>query len=122
MKYLFLITALLITASAFSSDIIKIEIGKKGGSYSKKELERRIYRLEQAVWQLQQRVFNLETTSTTTTTPNPGIEWLCKISAMGEFYTGIGGSKAVATHRAVENCKAARSGDGFFCKDVKCEK
>lgn len=102
----------------FAEDIVKIEIGKRGSS-SQRDLERRVLRLEQAVWQLQQRVFNLESSGSLS---KPGAEWICKITAMGDIYTGIGGSKAVATHRAIQSCTKARDGNGFFCKDATCEK
>ncbi|MEK6554597.1 MAG: hypothetical protein AABZ31_05110 [Bdellovibrionota bacterium] len=89
-------------------------------------MKRRIWELERAVWQLQQRVFELEADKKNGTViaapvPETPDAWACTITAMGDQYVGTGGSKAVATARAVEKCTAARK-DSFFCKDAKCEK
>lgn len=69
------------------------------------------------MWQLQQKVYQLESNKPTAAVDT----WLCTITAMGNTYTGTGASKALATSKAVEACKNARGGDGFFCKDAKCE-
>lgn len=116
-----LLIAILATVSmcAFSKDVIKIEIGSSNKSYSKKELQRRVWQLERAVWQLQQRVFHLEASSAPTS--NPVADWICTVRARGEDHTGLGGSKAVAKHKALQACKDANDGSGFFCKTPKCE-
>ena len=102
---------------ASAEDIFRIEIGKER-SQDNAELSRRVFYLERAVWQLQQRVFSLEA-SKSATAAGPD-SWLCTIEAMNDTFTGTGGSKAVATERAVNSCKSKR-GDGFFCKNPKCE-
>ena len=106
-----------LSATLRADDIVRIEVGKDYSHYSQSDLQRRVYDLERAVWQLQQRVFQLEASK-----PQPVADtWVCTIHAMGDTYTGTGGSKATATVKAVDNCKAAREGDGFFCKNPKCE-
>lgn len=103
-------------SSAHAEQVFRIEIGSDYKSYSQSDMQRRIWELERAVFQLQQRVFQLEAGS------NPAESWLCKVTAMGETYTGTGGSKAVAKQKALDSCKNARNGDTFFCKESGCEK
>lgn len=116
MKLALIALITLLCPSAYAEDVFRIEIGKnKSGSHS--ELQNRVWELERAVWQLQQKVFNLENKN-----PSNGSDsWLCTVKAMGTTYTGTGGSRAVAKSKAIDVCKAARGGDGFFCKDPECE-
>lgn len=102
---------------ASAEEVFRIEIGKDYRSYSDSDLRRRVWELERAVWQLQQRVFQLESGKN----QQPVNSWLCTIEALGNTYTGVGGTKAVAASEAIKACKADRKGDGFFCKDPKCE-
>ncbi len=105
--------------SAVTEEVIRIEIGKDYNRYSESDLRRRVWELERAVFQLQQKVFQIEMGQGGVGAAD---QWLCKIKAMGDVYTGTAPSKAVATQRAIEACKAGRGGDGFFCKDASCEK
>lgn len=109
------LVVLCFSTTVMAEEIFRIEVGRDFKQYSHSDLQRRVWDLERAVWQLQQRVFQLESKAPTADS------WICTIKAMGDTYTGTGATKAVATSRAIENCKAAREGDGFFCKDAKCE-
>jgi len=116
MKMFVVALVTLFSANTYAEEIFRIEVGKNSSS-SQSDLQRRVWELERAVWQLQQKVFNLEN-------KNPGNNsetWLCTLKAMGNTYTGTGGSKAVAKAKVIDVCKAARGGDGFFCKDPECE-
>ena len=118
MKTLALLAAfILIGAPARTEDVFKIQIGKDWQKYSNSDLQKRVWELERAVWQLQQKVFELETAKNL---PKANT-WVCTINAMGNTYSATGPTKAVATLEAVQKCKDSRGGDGFFCKDVKCE-
>ena len=99
-----------------AEEIFRIEIGKDYQNYSDSDLRRRVWELERAVWQLQQRVFQLEANKAPTAD-----SWVCTIKAMGDSYVGTGATKAVAISNAMDKCKSGRGGDGFFCKDPKCE-
>lgn len=116
MKFLLVFIPLFIATDTKAENVFRIEIGSDYKSYSQSDMQRRIWELERAVFQLQQRVFQLEATN------SPTESWICTVKAMGDTFTGTGGSKAVAKSKALENCKAARKGDGFFCKDDGCEK
>lgn len=116
MKICAIVLAALFSNGAFAEEVFRIEVGKKSAS-SGTELERRIWGLERAVWQLQQKVFDLENKPSSPISDS----WLCTVKAMGNSYTGTGGSKAVAKAKAIEACRVARGGDGFFCNEAECE-
>lgn len=105
---------------SLSAEVFKIEIGKDYTSYSDRDLRRRVWELERAVFQLQQKVFQLE--SGGNTRPEPVANWICKTSAMGETFSAVGGSKAVAENAVMEKCKSSpNSANGFHCSTPKCE-
>ena len=108
---------IVLSQTAFSEEIFRIEIGKDYKSYSQSDLQRRVWDLERAVWQLQQRVFQLEANKGSGSAES----WVCTIRAINDVFTGTGASKAVAISKVTDACKAGRGGDGFFCKDPKCE-
>ena len=114
-----LTVAVIVGTASSAEEVFKIQIGKDPQHYSDADLRRRVWELERAVWQLQQRVFQLEAGQAAAPVVGPD-SWACTVEAMGETYPGTGGSKAVAGTRAIEACKAARGGDGFFCKNPKC--
>lgn len=112
--------SLLFTYSSISEEIFRIEIGTDYNRYSDSDLRRRVWELERAVWQLQMKVFQIEM-RTLNANPTPLENWVCKVMAMGETYTGSGNSRPVAKAKAMEECRKKR-GDTFFCKETECEK
>ena len=112
-----LVLSLCWSGQASAESIFRIEMGRDYRGYSQEELQRRVWELERAVAQLQQRVFQLEVSKPAAPAAD---SWLCSIEAMGTTYTGTGATKAVASSSAMDKCKAGRNGDGFFCKEAKC--
>lgn len=109
------------SAEVSAEEVFRIEVGRDYNSYSQRDLQRRVWELERAVAQLQSRVFELELSRAARPVPTatPAVDtWICKVTAMGVTYTGTGGSKAVAEHKAIETCKEKT--DDFFCKEAKC--
>ncbi|MBN8541854.1 MAG: hypothetical protein J0L82_15795 [Deltaproteobacteria bacterium] len=109
------------SAQVAAEEVFRIEVGRDYNSYSQRDLQRRVWELERAVAQLQSRVFELELSRAARPLPTatPAVDtWICKVTAMGVTYTGTGGSKAVAEHKAIETCK--EKADDFFCKEAKC--
>lgn len=102
--------------SSYSEPIIRIDVGSTAGSSSNQELQKRVHDLERAVIQLQKRVFELEDVKAKPLTSD---SWICYATAMGETFTGTGGSKPVASNNATEAC--AKTKDRFFCKIERCE-
>lgn len=113
-----LLTAVVMSTMGFAEEVFRIEIGKDYQKYSQTDLQRRVWELERAVAQLQQRVFHLE--GKPQNYPASVDTWICTIKAMGTIHTGTGASMPVAKAKVIEACKSAR-GDSFFCKDPSCE-
>jgi hypothetical protein len=71
---------------------------------SKRDLERRIWQLERAVQELQNKVYQLETQP-----PPPAAEpknWLCKASAFGQSFSAFGATKVEAGEKVTSECQA----------------
>lgn len=104
-----------ISPNALSDEVYRIEVSKDYSNYSKDDLKRRVWELERAVWQIQQKVFQMESQASKTPT------WICKISAMGELYSGVGVNRALAEKEALDLCKlSGASKKGFFCSEAEC--
>ena len=118
MKKLLLILSLLSTIQlANAGEVFKIEIGKDYSHYSDSDLKRRVWELERAVYQLQEKVFQLQMGKT----EQPVSTWICKMEAMGESFSAVGSSKAVAENAVMEKCKASpRTNNGFHCGEASC--
>lgn len=111
------VLSLLITVQAAGEEVFRIEFGRDYRNYSQQDLQRRVWELERAVSQLQNRIFDLELAKAKA--PTTAESWICTISAMGKTFTGTGATKAVAMHKSTEDCKG--SVDSFFCKEPKCQ-
>ncbi len=118
----FILTSVFCFSAAHAENVFRIEIGKDYQKYSQADLQKRVWDLERAVFQLQQKVFQLEVSNASAPVASVQADsWICTIHAAGDVFTGTGGSKAVATAKAVAACKGGNDGDGFFCKNPKCE-
>lgn len=100
-----------------SNQIFKIEFESDYRKSSDSDLKRRVWELERAVWQLQQKVFQMEIGRN----QQPTASWICKTSGMGDQFSAIGSSKAVAEHTVMEKCKASpKTANGFHCDTPSC--
>ncbi len=118
----FILAILLGTVTTASSDpIFKIEVGENYQDYSQSDLKKRVFELERAVWQLQQQVFQMQGENKPIAAAATVDSVICTIDAMGSSYPGTGPNKAVAMAESIKACKAGRGGDGFFCKNPRCE-
>jgi len=107
--------AVLGAENANADEVFRIEVSKDYSGYSKDDLKRRVWELERAVWQIQQKVFQMESEASKTPT------WICKITAMGELYSGVGVNRALAEKEALDLCKlSGASKKGFFCSAAEC--
>lgn len=103
--------------SSFAGEVFKIEIGKNYKEYSDSDLKRRIWELERAVWQLQQKVYEQEMGKSSSSSAT----WICKLEAMGESFSAVGNSKAVAEDAVMEKCKSSpTTSNGFHCGKAHC--
>ncbi|MFA6237973.1 MAG: hypothetical protein WC635_11635 [Bacteriovorax sp.] len=116
-KFVLLFVSLILCQTSFSGEVFKIEIGKDYTSYSDSDLKRRVWELERAVFQLQQKVFEMQTGNS----GSAAATWLCKMEGLGEKFSAVGGSRAVAADAVLEKCKASpKSANGFHCGEVQC--
>ena len=77
-----------------------MKVGKDYSHYSDSDLKRRVWELERAVFQLQQKVFEIQ---------------------MGESFSAVGNSKAIAENAIMGKCKASpRTANGFHCGEANC--
>lgn len=130
MKHLLLVAALILCfpvaqAQRDRDDVIRIEVprGERGyEDYSNRELRRRVYQLERAVQQLQERVFQLEygkMTPTPTATPEKAM-WTCRIDSMGKIFVSNAKTKSKALADLISKCSAATSSVHCDESDAKC--
>ena len=114
---IFILTMLLFKSMASAEEVVRIEVGKNYEKYSDSDLRRRLWELERAVYQLQTRIFELESPKNR----QGNDSWVCTISTIGNKFIGTGATKAVAIAKAMESCKDGNKGDGFFCRSPSCE-
>lgn len=142
-------TVLLLTTPAFSTEkltakdqLLKIQAGSDYSRYSDRELRKRIWDLERAVDQLQQkinymepflmdhhelqrdhfqmerRLKKLEETRGQNSAPNNStIEeetyWLCTLKGKEEVFTSAHKQKAIASNNVMEQCKTRYKNSSF---------
>lgn len=128
MKLLILVAAVVVcfpSAYAQRDDVIRIEVPRgerEYESYSNRELRRRVDRLERAVRQLQERVFELEYAKNTpapTATPEKSM-WTCRIDSMGKIHVASAKTKAKAIADLISKCSSATSSIHCDESDAKC--
>ena len=116
MKSLLLVIALILFFPAAQaqrpSDVIRIEIPRNERGYedySNRELRRRVYQLERAVRQLQERVFELEYNKPGASPTPEQSEWTCRIDSMGKIFVSSAKTKSKAMAEVISKCSAATS-------------
>ena len=114
MKFLLIALLGLTQIPAQADDVFRIQVDRSYRRHKNQDLERRIWELERAVAQLQDKVFHLQSGN------SKNKMWVCTITAVGENYKGVGQSKAQAEMRAFKDCKDKRK-NTYFCKNAKCE-
>ncbi len=116
MRVLMTLTSLMFCA-VFANDIVQIQVGKRDKAYSTNELKERIWRLESAVFQLQQKIIAIENGGNTNSS---GDTWVCTIDGFKTKYSATGGSMAVAKSRAINECNMKET-NSIHCGTPKCE-
>jgi hypothetical protein len=125
MKKIFgiLVSTTLFSASSFSEPVFRIQVGNDYKRYDDEDLKRRVWELERAVSQLQQKVFQLENRPVekpviAAPAPTP---WVCTVVGFGkQKYSGSDASKAIAKQKAETECQT-KEGSAFHCKEATCE-
>jgi len=131
MKSLLVLLALTLTTSAFARDgrintndggtIIRIEVGNDRESDTR-ETSKRIARLERAVRELQNRVYDLEDDQRPQTREQKVVTCALKTSFNGTFI-GKASTKLEAQSIAIQQCEVAKASfcDFNLSQTLKCE-
>lgn len=107
----------LFAAKVFASDITIVMPGKDYGKYSNDELRMRIWNLEKAVMQLQQKVFAMEIAQTNTST---GGHWTCMIKSFGKSFSSTAPTKTKAMADVIADCSKATNAVHCDEDEVTC--
>ncbi|MES2528395.1 MAG: hypothetical protein V4598_15025 [Bdellovibrionota bacterium] len=101
-----LIIALLFVFSTqgFAGDVKVILPGKDYGKYSNDELRMRIWNLENAVMQLQQKVFAMEVAQTNASSAPTGGFWTCSMKSFGKSFSHTAPTKTKAMADVIADC------------------
>ena len=116
MKKLALVLCVLISSSLAFAEVITIDIGQSKGS-SHSDLEKRVYRLERAVRQLQDRIYDLESDKSK---PVAAATWTCSIDSMGKVYTATEPTQMAAKSKVLKQCAAGSNSVHCSKEDVEC--
>ncbi len=105
------------------SQVLEIRVGSEKATSA--EMSSRIRDLEEAVYELQHRLYAIERddhhrSDRDGDNNQKGPEWSCTIDAMGEQFIGVGKTRALAEKKAVDDCKVSQR--PFFCRDAVCSK
>ncbi len=101
-------------------EVFKIEIGSNYEGYSKRELRRRVWELERAVYQLQEQVFHLSMNNQKGQSQLEA-SWTCSIQSMGKTFTATKATKGAARAEVLKDCSNHTNAIHCDHSDVKCE-
>ncbi len=104
-------------SSVFASDITIVMPGKDYGKYSNDELRMRIWNLEKAVMQLQQKVFAIELAQSGSAGSG---HWTCMTKSFGKTFTSTAPTKMKAMADVVADCSKATNAVHCDEDEVTC--
>lgn len=116
--WLSVLAVVAVSGTAFADDApYRINVGRDYTRYTVAELQRRVFDLERAVMQLQERIYHLESAP-----PPPPVvmqpPWTCSVSAFGKTYVHTAGSRGEA--EALVRSKCASASHQMHCTAVNC--
>jgi len=97
--------------------VVRIHVGDDYQRYDNRELQRRVWELERAVSQLQERVYDLEATPVVVTPP-PAPDWTCRVSAFGKTYVKTKASRGEAEALVLKAC--SDDTHEMHCSNITC--
>lgn len=116
-RSLIVLLPLTIFTNLKADSVYRIEVGEDYSKYSNRDLRERVWRLERAVAQLQQKVFELQAQNTATPTPKV---WTCYMQSFAQTFTATASTKSAAVADLIQQC-SRRSGAIHCSEDkVKC--
>lgn len=106
-------------STAAADDVpYRIHSGRDYRGYTIADLQRRVYELEQAVMQLQQRIYHLEATPVMAPPPPPPPPWTCTVTAFSRTYVQTSPSRGEADALVRKQC--ADASHAMHCTNVRC--
>jgi hypothetical protein len=99
---------------AADAQVIRIEVGDKKGS-SKEEIERRVWDLERAVRQLQNRIYDLESDRSRPTAKKT----TCSLESFGKVFNATEDTEMAAKAKVMKACADATN--AIHCDKSKVE-
>jgi hypothetical protein len=112
------IVGLLAFGSAMAFELVIIN-PQKTPKYSNSELQNRVWALENAVLQLQRRVFDLEVEGATAAA-KPKKSFTCYIQSFGKTFTATKDSESAAKADVLSKCSSATNAMHCDVSDVTC--
>jgi len=109
------------TSQSRPRNVFKIEIGSDYHGYSKKELRQRVWKLERAVYQLQEQVFQLAIDNSHASHGHNKNLWSCHMQSFGKTFTSSGRTKASAIAQILQKCSKATNAVHCHESDASCD-
>ena len=119
----FIMFAIILTCASYSyagfEAVFVIKPKESSTNYSNEDLKMRIWELEKAVFQLQQKVFALELNGANQA---PKVKYTCYMSVFGKTFTATDESEMKAKANTISDC--SKSYNAMHCgeENIKCGK
>lgn len=107
--------SILVPTVLYADAVFRIEVGDNYDRYSDHDLRRRVWELERAVLQLQQKVFELQTN------PVPDSKkWTCYIQVFNQTFSSTEATETAAKVAVMQTC--SKKFTALHCQEriVKC--
>jgi len=114
MKKIAILTTLLLTSSLLIGDVVRIEFDTNYDRFSKRDLKKRVWKLERAVSQLQDKVFLMARSNRKASKKR----FTCYVSAFGKTFTATKSTETAAKASALQKC--SEKNNAMHCDDIKC--
>jgi len=122
MKKIFVLAAVVFSVG-LGAEVFRIEFETDYNSMSKKDLRRRVWNLERAVAQLQDRVFELSHKKSSTIIVKRGKrskKSTCYVSSFGDTFTSTKSTETAAKADVLAKC--SKENHAMHCKNITCGK
>jgi hypothetical protein len=101
---------------SLGAEVFRIEFESDYSSLSKRDLKRRVWKLERAVAQLQEKVFQL--TYAKPIKKKRKKKHTCYVSAFGKTFTATRSTETAAKAEVLSTCSKGNHAE--HCNDIKC--
>ncbi len=117
MKKILFLSVVMFSVSV-SAEVFRIEFDSDMNSLSKRDLRKRVWKLERAVAQLQEKVFELSYSKPKRVKTKK--KHTCYVSAFGKTFTASERTETAAKADVLAKC--SKDSHAMHCKDITCGK